>query len=294
MAQAGSLSEVSDLILRRRTARVFRPRELSWGEVRTLLTAACYAPASGNNPSWEVVVVRDAKVKGELAKVSLNQEFIASSSAVFVFFGGSLANVAAAIENLLLAAHAMGLAGCWIGSFDRARVAEILKIPSDKPIHAIVAVGEPGERLSDPGKRLPEEVVHIEEYGRRVASLETLRSVVRAAAEKVEEFRVLREEVGREHGEESYAMYRLEEKYSAFVFRPILRRAIKLMAELGVDDDLRAKLERAVREYEAERGRLLRETRDVNSRPVTSLERRYACAVFPELIEGLRRRYLPQ
>ena len=53
---------------------------------------------------------------------------------------------AAAAQNVLLAAHGRGLGGCWIGSVNRDAVRELLGIPGNLDIYAVIALGYPGER----------------------------------------------------------------------------------------------------------------------------------------------------
>lgn len=285
------MSEIIKAILRRRSVRVFKPFEVSHEDIEKLVKAACYAPAGGNESKWEVIVVQDDSMKSKLTEVSLNQEFIKYSSVVFVFLGGRTVNVAAAIQNLLLAAHSLGLEGCWIGAFDREKVAKLLNIPLGTPVHAIVAIGKPEEVPTDPGKRFPEEVLHFERYGRKRVNLSLLGKVVSQAKEKLSEYKDLRATVKEEYGEESFYMYRIEEKYAAFVFRPLLRRILRIIEELGICEDLSNKLRETIREYERGRGERLSATLDINSKEVTEWERKYANEVFLKLIEEVAKTY---
>ncbi len=71
-------------------------------------------------------------------------------------------SVAAAVQNILLAAHAEGLGACWFCAplFCQGIVQEILKIPGDVYPQALVALGEPAELpLTPPRRRLDEIVV---------------------------------------------------------------------------------------------------------------------------------------
>ncbi|RLE80154.1 MAG: hypothetical protein DRJ51_06360 [Thermoprotei archaeon] len=276
-----------EFILNRRTVRVFKRRPLTDEEIRALITVACYAPAGGNVSLWEVIVVRGNSLKERLANVSLNQEFIGTAGATFVFFGGREHNVSAAIENLLLAAHVLGLEGCWVGSFSREKVAEILNIPREKPINAIVAVGVPDEPATNPGKRFPEEVMHLEKYGERKVSRELLKMILDQAREKVQEFRRLLRELEEKHGAESYHVYRLEEKYSAFVFAPILSRIEKVLRELNLSPKLADRIKEEVAGYRRGRGERLHKTGDINSLEVVLWERKYSREIFPKLIEEI-------
>jgi nitroreductase len=53
-----------------------------------------------------------------------------------------------ATQNMLLAAHALGLGACWIGSYNSVyenRVKEILSAPKDKRLLSIISIGFPAE-----------------------------------------------------------------------------------------------------------------------------------------------------
>jgi nitroreductase len=52
-----------------------------------------------------------------------------------------MVDVAIALENMVLAATSEGLGTCWVGSFDEEEVKQILKIPEDYRIIALLAVG---------------------------------------------------------------------------------------------------------------------------------------------------------
>lgn len=81
-------------------------------------------------------------------------------------------DVSAAIENMLLAAHALGLGACWlvapvIDVRDEKKVKELLKVPEEYTIDAIIALGYPDEQPK-PRPRLPlDEITFYEEFGRK-------------------------------------------------------------------------------------------------------------------------------
>jgi len=77
----------------------------------------------------------------------------------------------AAVENILLAAHALGLGGCWVVAptadiRDEIKVKELLNIPDEYTVYCVIALGYPAEQPK-PRPRLPlEEIVFEEEFGR--------------------------------------------------------------------------------------------------------------------------------
>ena len=280
---------MEDLLASRRSCRKFLDKQVGDEAVRKLVWAACQAPAGGNSPRWEVIVVRRPELKRQIMEAALRQEFIEEAGVVFVFVGGREFNVACAVENMLLMAHALGLEGCVVGSFDREAVRKILGVPDEVKINMVVPVGFPKVEETNPGKKLPEEVAHYEVYGSTRISKSILKKVVDEAVEKVEEFERLLSSYIEKYGEESMEVYRLEEKYAAFVFKPLLTRISRLLRLLGYVEAAE-EVEEVVKGYSNERWRRLSETGDINSASVVEHERKYSREVFPVAIRRVAAR----
>ncbi|MCU0692778.1 MAG: nitroreductase family protein, partial [Polyangiaceae bacterium] len=65
-----------------------------------------------------------------------------------------------AVQNMLLAAHAMGLGACWVGAFREDAVAQCLRLAEHLRPVALIPVGVPDEQPAGPGRRSLHEVVH--------------------------------------------------------------------------------------------------------------------------------------
>ncbi|MFC1532776.1 nitroreductase family protein [Thermodesulfobacteriota bacterium] len=85
-------------------------------------------------------------------------------------------DLSAAIENILLEAHSLGLGACWVhgpvaSTRDAKKFKEILKIPTgmgEYKVIAYVAIGWPKEQRKHPRPKLPlEDMVYWEEFGRK-------------------------------------------------------------------------------------------------------------------------------
>jgi nitroreductase len=129
-------------------------------KVDALLKAAMAAPSAVAKDPWRFVVVQDQAVLKRLSEGLRNGRFLADAPLGIIVCGERAAahdqqesymlqDCSAAIENILLAAHALGLGACWLGLHPRAaRVAfmrEALGIPeSITPISGI-SIGYPGE-----------------------------------------------------------------------------------------------------------------------------------------------------
>lgn len=172
--------DVFEAIKERRSIRSFTAEAVSDEAVKQLIDAARYAPSAGNTQPLELVVVRDPEIKRRLSVAALNQMFIQTASVVFVVcadvtrskreYGGrgeklySIQDTAAATENILLAAHELGLATCWVGAFNEKDVAKAINAPKNTKPLAIIPVGHPAKKPSVPKRRAADEIVHYETF----------------------------------------------------------------------------------------------------------------------------------
>jgi len=167
-----------DLILGRRSIRVFTPGEVSDAVVTKLLEAAMAAPSAVAKDPWRFVVVRNRQTLDALAEVLSNGYMLRSATLSIAVCGDLevahdrqlsylLQDCSAAIENLLLAAHALGLGACWLGVHPREermrRIKEILALPASVIPVACVAVGHPGGQ-KEPRTRFNRDYVHFDKW----------------------------------------------------------------------------------------------------------------------------------
>lgn len=157
------------------SCRRFAPGGVDEGKLAFVLEAARWAPSAGNLQPWRFLVVKSAHLRARLAQAAHRQDFVASAPVVVVVCAapGESARVygargatlyciqdtAAAIENLLLAATEVGLAGCWVGAFDEGAVAEVLRLEPDLRPVALVPLGVPAEAAGTRSRRPLAEVV---------------------------------------------------------------------------------------------------------------------------------------
>lgn len=167
--------EVFEAIKKRRSIRKFDPsKEVTDEQIEKLLEAARWAPSAGNLQSWFFVVVKDQKIKNQLAKAALNQDFIAEAPVIIVSCADlersasrygtrgkelyAIQDATIATQNIWLEATEMGLGGVWVGAFDEDQVSQILDLPSHLRPIAILPIGYPVESPSPPPRRKIEEI----------------------------------------------------------------------------------------------------------------------------------------
>ena len=166
-----------------RSVRSYRRDPIPEASLKEVLSALHLSPSASNLQPWTFIVIRDPNLRKHLAGAARNQMFLADAPVVIVacgnpakaheFQGGmgnSLAiDVAVAVDRMMLAAVSLGLATCWIGSFDEVEVRRILDIPDTERVVALSPVGYPGAdesiRPVDGSERKPfDEVVVFERY----------------------------------------------------------------------------------------------------------------------------------
>jgi len=172
--------EVFEAIKTRRSIRAFTKEEVSEEEVRKLIDAARHAPSAGNIQPWEFVIVKDPRRKRRLAAAALNEMFIEEAPVVIVVCANEvqsglgygargvtlycLQDTAAATQNILLAACALGLGTCWVGAFYEEEVGKVVNTPRGVRPVAIIPVGHPAEKPSPRTKRPMTEIIHHETF----------------------------------------------------------------------------------------------------------------------------------
>lgn len=163
-----------DDIMTRTSVRAYSGRPVATETVDTLLRAAMAAPTAGNKQPWRFVVIDD---KDLLCAIGENFKTMpmAKEAAVAVIMCGDttatfpgegrdywIQDVSAASENLLLAAHAMGLGAVWCGIYPQTeRVGQfsaMLHLPSDIIPMACICVGYPSGETTPKDKWHPEYV----------------------------------------------------------------------------------------------------------------------------------------
>lgn len=154
----------------RRSIRKFTPEPVPEDAVRTILEAGTWAPSGLNNQPWRFVVVKDPRVKDQLARFTKYSRIIEGAAACIAVFmdvarsynrDKDLQAVGACIQNMLLVIHHMGLGAVWLGEIlnRRQEVEQCLGVPQDCELMAVVALGHPAETKGAGSRRPLDEVI---------------------------------------------------------------------------------------------------------------------------------------
>jgi nitroreductase/SAM-dependent methyltransferase len=161
-----------EVLYGRRSIRRFRddpvPREL----IEQILHAGIWAPSSCNYQMWDVVAVDDPALNARLAKLSSQMgnapvNLVVSYGREFSEEGwANVQSASAMIQNMSLAAHVLGLGTFWITQMgDRETLRELVGLPYDRLVIAVLAVGYPKAWPKAGPKRRPlGQVTHWNHY----------------------------------------------------------------------------------------------------------------------------------
>lgn len=169
---------LTDVIANRRSVRSYTPQKVEKEKIEELLHAAVQAPSASNSQPWAFAVIQDtallreyserakkflldslevnpgvAKYRGMLMNADFNIFYTAGTLVVIFAKPGGLhshGDCCLAAQNLMLAAHGLGLGTCWIGFatafLDQAAVKRELGVPEEYAAVAPLLVGYPHGR----------------------------------------------------------------------------------------------------------------------------------------------------
>ena len=163
---------ILDIIKNRRSVREFKDLEIPESAINVLIEALRWAPSAGNLQSRKFYFVFNEAIRNKLAQAGVRPDFVSfiSRAPLVVVACADLRiasrygergtdlyciqDTAASVQNLLLAAHDLGLGTCWVGAFKEERVKEILDMPDYLRPVVLVPVGYPAKTPKAPD-RLP-------------------------------------------------------------------------------------------------------------------------------------------
>jgi nitroreductase len=155
----GVFMETIDAILTRRSIRAYTGQTVSPETIDLLLKAAMQAPSAGNQQAWQFVVITDRGRLNSLAEVLPYGKMLPTAPLSLVVCGDLsleksrgywVQDCSAATQNILLAAHALGLGAVWLGVYPREErvrdVRNVLGIPDTVIPLCAIAIGYPAEQ----------------------------------------------------------------------------------------------------------------------------------------------------
>jgi len=175
--------ELLEAIRTRRSIRRYKSTPVDDKTIELVLEAARWAPSWKNTQCWRFIAVRDNNIKSQLANITTfnnpSTDAIRNAPVVIVacaelgksgYSDGQQASdkgdwymfdVALAMQNLVLAAHSLGLGTVYNGLFDAKKAATILNVPAGFCVVSLTPLGYPDQ---EPAPRPRKELAQIAFY----------------------------------------------------------------------------------------------------------------------------------
>jgi nitroreductase len=165
--------EALEAILSRRSIRHFTGKPVPQETVRKLLEAGMSAPSACDFQPWQLVVINDRTLLDQIPAFHNHAAFLPEAPMAILVCGEPgvsrywQQDCAAAAQNILLAAHSLGLGAVWLGLFPRDNrvipMRGLLGIPEDVTPMALIAIGYPAEQ-KPPLSKFQAEKVHYNRW----------------------------------------------------------------------------------------------------------------------------------
>lgn len=161
--------DIIDAILKRRSIRKYKDKEIPEEILKEIIKAGMYAPSSSNKRPWFFILIKDKKILKKIADFHPYAKMLYSSPYAILVCGNKILqsvdgyialDCAAATQNILLSAYGLGIGSCWIGIYPReARmdfIRDLLKLEDYFIPISLVSLGYPDEEKQMPERFEPD------------------------------------------------------------------------------------------------------------------------------------------
>jgi nitroreductase len=167
--------QVQEAIQKRLSIRRYADAPIPAEHLDILFKALQLAASANNYQNWEFVFVKNPDVKQKLIPACSNQRFIKDCT---YFIAGvadpklkwHMVDITIALAQFTLQAVELGYGTCWIGAFDEAHVKRVLDVPADKKVVICMTLGRQAGRHIPRGRKAFEEIIYLDQFGRRFKS----------------------------------------------------------------------------------------------------------------------------
>ena len=150
--------ETMDAIFTRRSIRKYLPDPVSRDMIENILKAGMSAPSAGNEQPWHFIIIDRHDLLEKISEMHPYAKMLKGAPAALLICADRntpkfkdfwVQDCSAASENMLLAAHALGLGAVWIGVYPAEKlvtgIRELFKIPEHVTPFSVIAIGHPAE-----------------------------------------------------------------------------------------------------------------------------------------------------
>lgn len=163
--------DIIELLLTRRSIRKYTNKDVSDEIIEKLLKAAMYAPSAGNQQPWHFLVLRDRNTFQKITEFHPYAKMLQEASVAILICGDTSLETnkgywpfdcSAATENVLIAAHGLGLGSVWLGIYPRPNrqdgMRKLFQLPDNIMPFSLISIGYPAEKKKTPLRFKPERI----------------------------------------------------------------------------------------------------------------------------------------
>ncbi len=162
-----------DVLLSRRSIRDYDKKDIPKDVLDQILEAGRLAPSAANKQPWHFIVVTDEEIKRELSK-GLFSRFIKDAPVTIVGCAHkdriagrwSIISTTIALQNMVIAAWALGVGSCWIGAVSEEKVRKLLDIPDNYNVVALIPFGYPAKTPGPKRKKSLEKITSFNKFSK--------------------------------------------------------------------------------------------------------------------------------
>jgi nitroreductase len=154
----------------RRSVRAYTGEPIPREVIEDIIDCGRLAATAVNRQPWEFVVVTDTRMLQAIAEATDYGSFIARAAACVVVLAKDtkyyLEDGCNASHNILVAARAHGLGGCWVAGDKKpyaAGICRLVSAPEGYKLVSLLPLGHPAEHSEKEKRPLPE-VLHWESF----------------------------------------------------------------------------------------------------------------------------------
>jgi nitroreductase len=169
--------DIFDALKTRRSIRAYTDREIKDDDIKTIINAAMMAPSAGNARPWHFIVIKDTNTLSKIKNINPYAKMADNAKAAILICGDIslekhpgfwVQDCSAATQNLLLAAHGLGMGSVWTGVYpieERVKgFKELFNLPENIIPLSLSLLGYP-EKIPESGSRFEEKKIHYEKWG---------------------------------------------------------------------------------------------------------------------------------
>ena len=149
-----------EFIKHRRSIRSFEQSEIAEDAIEMILEAGRWTPSASNRQPWEFIVIKDKEILKEIASSAMYGNFVKRAPMAIAIVGKKsispkwyIIDTSLVSMNMMLMAWSLGIGTCWIGSMDREKAKEILKLNEDDYLLTILPFGYIKGSIPNPSMR---------------------------------------------------------------------------------------------------------------------------------------------